>query len=612
LNRSHELPAAAAFRSDINGLRALAVLPVLLFHSGFSAFRGGFLGVDVFFVISGFLITGKIQHELMDARFSFRGFYDNRARRILPALIAVALASTAAALLLMVPYSLKNFGQSLVASLLSANNLLLLATSGYWSSAAEFKPLYHTWSLGVEEQYYLLAPLLLFLCFKFGRRKPALVIGVCGALLGASLLATCLDGNRESAFLLLFTRAWELLCGCLLVLLPPPARRPPALAALGLALLLCSYVEPSLLGQQQALIVAMPVLGACCVIRYAAPDSILARALSINPLMVLGFISYSVYLWHQPILAFLRLASATPPSPWLRLAWASLSIPLGYLSWRYVENVFRDRRRVSVTAFYSLLGASFMVLGLVGVVLHLTYGLQNLYPQYSYGESPKTYVDQPFALRDVAFHDRRQEQVLVIGNSFARDYINMLRESGYLSLLDVVYLEGDCLHHDGIFPESLLSSASLVVFTENWAEGNYSYSKDVDDAYACYQELRSKAHGRVVVIGAKNFGWNNDFVRLDGSKFETIRVAPLQSVTEFNLALKVRLGDDFVDLMATLKDDEGRVPLFTPEGRFITFDTNHLTRSGAVFVGKKLFATYPFLRPGSALAKLARVSEPEQ
>lgn len=584
------------FRDDINGLRALAVLPVLLFHAGLSSFQGGFLGVDVFFVISGFLIAGQIHRDVCAGSFSFLHFYDSRARRILPALLVVALVTSLAALFLMLPYSLKNYGQSLVATMLSANNILLLQTSGYWSIEAGFKPLYHTWSLAVEEQFYLLAPIVIFLCFRLTRYRTAGIVAVCALLLASSWMASALIEEREFTFLMLTTRAWELLVGALLAFTATSARERPNLALFGLALLLIAYVFPHALGSNQAIVVALPVIGTALVIRYCSPASLPGRLLSLKPLAIIGLISYSIYLWHQPILAFLRLASMESPSPATQVIFSMLAIPLGYLSWRFVEQKFRDRQWMPTRHFYAAACGTTVLLIAGGLGLHRSYGLVAWAPQYSYGEDPKVYVERPFALRFAGFHANGGQRVLVVGNSFARDFINMLNETGYGAGRDVVYWEGDCLHRSNDLLESLLAQAQLVVFAQNWGRPG-SNPRDVDDAFSCYQELRSKSRARVVVLGAKNFGWNNDFVRTKPGSLDNRehRVYPLESVIRFNKAAQALIGPDFLDLMEAVMDREGRVPIFTSGGRFITYDTNHLTRDGAAFVGARLFARFDFL-----------------
>ena len=593
-----------AFRSDINGLRALAVLPVLLFHAGLPMFSGGFLGVDVFFVISGYLITKNLASNYLRGTFSILAFYDNRIRRIMPALLVVAACTTALAPLFMVPYSLKNYGQSLVATMLSANNILLYLTSGYWASATEFKPLFHTWSLGVEEQYYFLAPLLLYLLYRQYRDRPTFILTIIAALLGASFLATLLVNRPEFDFLFIVTRAWELLLGALLALAPNRDHGNSVLSAIGLFALFISYVFPHSLGDNQGLVVAIPVVATGLIIRYSRADDVAGQLLSLKPLALIGLISYSVYLWHQPILAFVRLSSAQPPRPLILLAYALLSLPVGYLSWRFIENPFRSKEAVPARAFYSLVVVGVGASLLIGYTLNRTYGFQTLTPQYAYGENPQIYAEKPMEMRYASFSHDGRYRVLVVGNSFARDYINMLRENGYLNDMDVVYVETNCLLRKSENFASLAASSNLVVVSQNW--GQKVRDGEVSEVFACYQNIRKISSGRVVVLGAKNFGWNNDFVKFVPGNLSDIRVAPFSTVTAFNAAERVLIGDDYIDIMDTISDDAGKVPIFTPDKKFITYDSNHLTKAGARYIGSKIFRRYDFLVHAGAVPSVSK------
>ena len=200
------------YRKEIDGLRALAVLPVILAHAGVEILRGGFVGVDIFFVISGYLITTIILDELEKNDFTIVKFYERRARRILPALFLVMLTTTIAGNFLLMPDEYKNLGQSLVSTSLFSNNILLAITSGYWDLASEFKPLLHTWSLGVEEQYYIFTPIFLMIAWKLSRKAIPLVI--CITFLVSFLYAAWLvNKSPDWAFYSLLTRAWELAAG---------------------------------------------------------------------------------------------------------------------------------------------------------------------------------------------------------------------------------------------------------------------------------------------------------------------------------------------------------------------------------------------------------------
>ena len=231
------------YRREVDGLRAVAVVPVVLVHAGFAAFSGGFVGVDIFFVISGYLITNILLRELEANQFSILGFYERRARRILPALFVVMLACMPFAYAWMLPDDLKNFGQSLVATSLFSNNVLLALTSGYWDLTSEFKPLLHTWSLGVEEQYYIFFPIVLMLMWRYAKKSITPLLWV--ALVASLLLAEAGQRvNPTATFYMLPTRAWEILMGALaaiylangaLAKVGPSARQ--ALSLLGLLLI---------------------------------------------------------------------------------------------------------------------------------------------------------------------------------------------------------------------------------------------------------------------------------------------------------------------------------------------------------------------------------------
>ncbi len=202
------------YRAEIDGLRGLAVVPVILFHAGIEMFSGGFVGVDVFFVISGYLITTILIEDIENKRFSIVDFYERRARRILPALFFVMLCCIPFAWMWMLPDPLENFGQSIVATTLFSNNILLFVTSGYWDLASEVKPLLHTWSLAVEEQFYVLFPIFLLLTWRFGKKRLFWIIVV----LASISLALSEWGWRNLAtanFYLGPTRAWELFAGSL-------------------------------------------------------------------------------------------------------------------------------------------------------------------------------------------------------------------------------------------------------------------------------------------------------------------------------------------------------------------------------------------------------------
>jgi peptidoglycan/LPS O-acetylase OafA/YrhL len=361
------------YRPEIDGLRAVAVLPVILFHAGLSVFSGGFVGVDVFFVISGYLITTILHDELGRGSFSILNFYERRARRLLPALFFVLLVCLPLAWWLLLPGDLQAFGQSLLAVTVFSSNLLFWRTSDYFDGASELKPLLHTWSLAVEEHFYVLFPLLLAFVWRWRR---VVVLSILVALTLASLaLAQHLADLRPAAnFYLLPSRAWELLAGALaaMALAAGWPQRAPVLAAraaswAGLALLVLSMVVISKDTPFPSLWTLLPVGGAVLLVLFARQDQGVGRWLSVAPLVKIGLISYSAYLWHQPLFAFARHANGDEPLPIVFAGLTAFTLLLAYFTWRFVEAPFRDRRRFSRRFIFTASVSGSLVLAGVGV-----------------------------------------------------------------------------------------------------------------------------------------------------------------------------------------------------------------------------------------------------
>jgi peptidoglycan/LPS O-acetylase OafA/YrhL len=368
------------YRSEIDGLRAIAVVAVILFHAGFSAFGGGFVGVDVFFVISGFLITSIIRADKERGTFSIVSFYERRARRILPALFLVMAASLIPAWVWLSPSDMVLFCKSLIAVSLFGSNFLFWSEAGYFDLAGELKPLLHTWSLAVEEQFYLLFPLIFALAWRFGRAWMAVIFIALGAL---SFWAAEIGvvTYPHATFFLLPTRGWELLLGAIVALyrsvvpgwLPDRDRTNyfyelASIVGLGLvAASVCVFNKDTPFPSVYTL---APTLGTCLLILFADRATVVGSLLSVKWLVGLGLISYSAYLWHYPLFAFARHASVSVPG---RLEFSLLSLValfLAYLSWRFVERPFRNRTRVGrwIIFAFSFAGmVSFVTMGYVGM-----------------------------------------------------------------------------------------------------------------------------------------------------------------------------------------------------------------------------------------------------
>ena len=462
------------YRPEIDGLRAVAVVPVILFHAGFGVFSGGYVGVDVFFVISGYLITTIIVTELAEGRFSIRRFYERRARRILPALFLVMLCCVPFAWMWMLPSQFKEFSQALVAVSFFVSNVLFWRQSGYFAPAAEENPLLHTWSLAVEEQFYIVFPLLMLAAWRFGRGRVFVLIA------GLSLLSLLLAewgwrNTPDANFYLIPTRAWELGVGalCALVL---HRRRPgtnSALAGLGLGLIAMSVLVYDASTPFPSLYALAPVGGTALVILYGGAGTLPARLLSGRLMVGIGLISYSAYLWHQPLFAFARLRSPGYPPDTVMALLALATLGLAWLSWRYVEQPFRRRPRPLLPtrrAVFATSGVATAIVVALGFAGHLSDGHdaywrannpagaqaldlleaawqeRNVRPDDGACRFIVDAMTTEITARLAACHARHGPATAVIGDSHARDLYNgMYQTADTRFLLGVT--KGDCAHH---------------------------------------------------------------------------------------------------------------------------------------------------------------------
>lgn len=458
------------YRPDIDGVRGLAVLAVVVFHAHEPLLPGGYLGVDVFFVISGYLITTILMSDLEQGRRPFARFYERRLRRIVPALVVVLLASTVAAWFLMPSTQMHDYAKSLVMASGFASNLWLWRHTGYFDVGAAERPLLHTWSLGVEEQFYLLYPVLLVLSHRWGPRALRATVGV--GLLGSYALFVVQSGIRpEATFYLLPTRAWQLLAGAALALVgarvmdrlgPSRAGWLQGVALLGLLLLLLSAVADPL-ARHAPLVQTLAVLAAVVLLAPASRPSVVASLLATRGLVAIGMISYSAYLWHQPLFAFVRMGYPHPLGP---LALAGLVLLTGLLaaaSWRWVEQPLRHAVAPSRGHVWALSLASLGVLAAIGVALHESRAL-NAYRLGPHVLALEARLQEQWEARQtetrvghcsfngVFGHHRRfepflaewdcwgggTERTLVMGDSHADDMAMMLRQLG----LDVGQMTG--------------------------------------------------------------------------------------------------------------------------------------------------------------------------
>ena len=372
------------YRPEIDGLRALAVMPVILFHAGFETFGGGFVGVDVFFVISGYLITSIILAEREAGIFSLKSFYERRARRILPVLFFVMLTCMPFAWLWLLPANMQDFAESLAAVSIFLSNHLFLSETGYFETDSELKPLLHTWSLAVEEQYYLFFPLFLLLVTRHAKQGFVSIL-TCTTLLSFGIGQWASHYEPEAAFFLLPARFWEIATGCLLAFLPKSDSRHVTQkfmfelgGMVGLFLILYAIFFYSRETPFPGVYALAPVIGTAMIIVFAIPQTIVNRILCTKTLVGIGVLSYSAYLWHQPVFAFVRHKTATDPEPRVFVILTLIVLLLSLFTYKFIEKPFRERKvlpnRTLFATICLLISLSFVIFG---GVAHINEGFKD-------------------------------------------------------------------------------------------------------------------------------------------------------------------------------------------------------------------------------------------
>ncbi len=461
------------YRPEIDGLRTVAVGSVLLYHAQFpfgdgKVLPGGFLGVDVFFVISGFLITSLIYQEFARTqRFSVLKFYERRARRLLPALFAVIFASLPAAWFILLPTQMMEFANSLLASVFFVSNMFWYATSlEYGATTGLIKPFLHTWSLAVEEQFYIVFPLLYLLILRKTPGLGLIWLGL-GIFFGLAFSEYYTRVDADLSFYWVLSRLWELFAGAFLAHLI--AKHPTIgqkgatwriLPGIGLVMLTVPLFIPGLLAEHPGFVTMPTVIGTSLIILFADPREIVTRLLSSKPFVAIGLISYSLYLWHYPIFAFGRLLDPTPEIL-DRFVWLFLAGVFATLSYWVVERPFRNAEQIPVRPLITIgtISTALVMVFSAGMLMLQGYPdrLAPLYAIYAPAEPDNARIDdvhgstwQP--TRDLALArgvpephvrlpgpiDRTElwfetgtadEKILILGNSLSMDLLSAFQQN---------------------------------------------------------------------------------------------------------------------------------------------------------------------------------------
>jgi peptidoglycan/LPS O-acetylase OafA/YrhL len=599
------------YRPDVDGLRAVAVLPVVLFHAGVAGFGGGFVGVDVFFVISGYVITLRLLSDLQEGRFSIIDFYERRVRRIFPALFFMIGLTTVAAWFILLPPNFEDYSKSALATALFGSNIYFWKFSGYFDPSAQLRPLLHTWSLAVEEQYYIFMPIAMYVAYRFLKARWLLVfMPVVVLSFALSIYATTTAPTAN--FFMLPTRAWELLLGALLVLAPPPAPSrkgiAEAIGLAGLALILYAvftYTEETPFPGVSAL---PPVLGSAMVIwSGTAHSTLVARGLSWRPMVWTGLLSYSLYLAHWPIAVFFRYITLRDPTLLESATIVVASFALAWFSWRFIEQPFRmkgnpfPRKRL-----FAMAATAMLLVSAVGVAGVMSSGAAFRYPGF---EEPqvagreewkerKCFIEGDQGWRDWGGKDcfitsGQAENALLWGDSFAAHYVpGIARNASEIPFNVINYTAAGCppmlSYYSYARPNcqefnqhalELIKEHDIkaVVLSSRW---HSMKSRGLDGIRSTIEALNAMGVRTYIIGQSAEFGANIDLLDYRSGSADT--AAWLTNIDPVvNSELKHYVGTDatFIDPMSFLC--KGDICNFKSDGIFRYIDYGHFSTTGA-------------------------------
>jgi peptidoglycan/LPS O-acetylase OafA/YrhL len=559
------------YRLDIDGIRSIAVLAVVFFHLGF--LPNGYLGVDVFFVISGYLITKIIYSETLENKFSIVQFYIRRIRRIIPLVLFINLIALIVGIFVMLPDDLENLNQSIFATNLFSNNILqFITTRNYWDLVNEYKPLMHTWSLGIEEQFYLIYPLI-FIFLGFKRIKWVLPVLYLFTLLSIIMFVTCSDDAMK--FYLIQYRFFELSFGGLgAILFRNNSLNGKYKFIFIIILILLLTVNLAIPSNLKLVLVVLSTLA--LLVSDSNSDRFSEFCLENKLVVGIGKISFSLYMWHQLIFAYTRYTVINNFNFGYSILLLFITVVLSIMSYVFVEQVFRDKSKVSTKKLLITSIVVFIFVQSCALFIYSRSGVISDVPELGISKSftirkmNSLYNDRIYNL-NTKFTNNKKIKIFIIGNSFARDWANILLESKFGESIEISYSDDIYKCTD---TQEKLNKARYIYFSEISKSDYFTFSKNFNIDFS-----------KVKVIGTKNFGLNNGifYNRKGSTNYFKQRTILANGFLEKNEILKSQWGNKYIDLLELVIDKNNTVPVFTPDCKFISQDCRHLTTFGAKY-----------------------------
>ena len=614
------------YRAEIDGLRAMAVLPVILFHAGFEWFSGGFVGVDVFFVISGYLITTIIISEMAKGKFSIVNFYERRARRILPALFFVMAACLPFAWLWLVPSDLVEFGHSLIAVSTFSSNFLFWSETGYFGGPAELKPLLHTWSLAVEEQYYILFPIFIILTWRLGIKWILIILSFI-FILSLGVAQWGAYKIPSASFYLLPTRGWELLIGVFIAFYLKYNTYIKSylvnqlLSLLGFSMIIYSIVVFNASTPFPSLYALVPTIGTGLVILCAKPQTTIHKLLSLNFIIGVGLISYSTYLWHQPILAFARHAIEGELHNLIVIMLCISSLFFGWFSWRFIERPFRQKSYLQRKFIFKFSLVGILLFSIIGIFLHVIDGGSKFYSQEkqkiitTFLADNSGYTEERESYLSLNKFDKTNnlKDILIIGDSYMQDLANAAYEAGlnekyeFSSFLisvncgiyfikdkkDIEDPKFDCtnrsFYNSNLKKQMLIADEIWIISSWNKEHVNKYMVKSLENILDVNRNIKLFGTKGLGFVSEKWFLKNEPELWVSPIKInEDVKTfKSIENTNNLINEISKGLGVEFINTQHLICDGNNLCSNYS-NGDIISYDGGHLTPHGANILGNKI------------------------
>lgn len=572
------------YRNDIDGLRAISIIGVLLFHLRY--LKNGYLGVDIFFVISGYLITKIILNDIKNNVFTVGDFYQRRIRRILPLILISSVVSLILGYFFMLPDDFENLSQSVFATSLFSNNFLLLKTThDYWDVSNNYKPLMHTWSLAIEEQFYLIYPLIIFF-FGNQNQKKLMIFFVIITLISINLFIFSDSSNQK--FYQIQYRIFEFTFGILGAFYFKNEIKNIFLSTISTFIIfLVLFYDCNLNSDIKLITINIASLTFLITLK----DGVLRKLFDNKIIGFLGKISFSIYVWHQIILAFLRYCLIDKLDLYQNILVILFIFFISICSYFFIEKPFRNQYQTSLKNLYFTTGALFFISILFSFYFYKIGGIVRDIPELNILSSESKYnslnslknIHNEYNSRnnelDKEFVSNDKIKILVIGDSYGRDFINILLESKFRDLFEISFLR----NFDEINKDLRIKKADKIFFVFRLYS---NFESLINKTASDKKTLMSK----IKIVGTKSFGYSNGIIynKIRDSNYCSQKVVIENEYFDLNAKLKTKWLNKYIDLLELVSDKNGNVRVFTENCKFISHDTRHLTKEGAIFFSTKL------------------------